>query len=101
MVNGKDVLDFKNWWSKHYKKTCLSIKSCGRSTPRAQKESFAISSFMEFRYDHTRKGIVEASKFFDGFQTSSFVLRNANTDTVSLPIRKTYGEEKLQLILRK
>lgn len=101
MVNGEDVLDFKNWWSKHYKKTCLSIESSGRSIARAQKESFAVSSFMEFRYDHTRKGIVEALKFIDGIQTSSFILRNTNTDAVSLPIQKAYGEEKIPINIKK
>ncbi|XP_050314378.1 uncharacterized protein LOC126748889 [Anthonomus grandis grandis] len=101
MVDTDDVLNFKNWWSKYYKKTCFSLESSARSIPRSKKESFAVSTFMEFRYNHERKGTVEALKYIDGVQKSSFLLKIPDAGIVQLANERAYPGEKIPINIKK
>lgn len=91
MVNIDDILDFKNWWGKFYKKDAISLESQSRSIPRSDKQHFLVSNFMEFEYSSNMKGMVITRPFIgNGVRTNTFDLRKNKTQTVTLPTQKAY-----------
>lgn len=61
-VSFQDILDFKNWHFKHYKKFYKgSIETKGKSIPKENKTYFPISSLFHFVYDNENKGCFKAS----------------------------------------
>ncbi|KAJ8888386.1 hypothetical protein PR048_007876 [Dryococelus australis] len=62
MVESKDILNFKDWWSKFYKRNV----SYARSVPRDQLQHFNVSAFMEFVYSSDYIGRVQARPLIDG-----------------------------------
>lgn len=74
MVESSDILDVKSWWPNYYKKNDLSIESRGRNVSRSEKQSFAISEFMQFYYSDEHVGSVKVQKYIDGFVENTFFL---------------------------
>lgn len=98
MIDSDDVLDFKSWWPKRYKKNCLSSETQSKSVPRSGKQEFSISHFMEFRYDSSLKGTVVTSQFIGGF-TNTFVLHHKSQQnaTCTMPTEKAYSSSKVPI----
>ena len=57
-IKNEDILEFKNWWPEHYKKTTLSVRSTDIIIPKDQKVSFQILQYMEFEYATNKPGMV-------------------------------------------
>ena len=68
MVQPEYCFQFKDWWPKYYKKNCNSLETSGPDTHRDKRQCFTISKFMEFQYDHKRKGTITVSLFIGRFQ---------------------------------
>lgn len=74
-VQTNEILDFKQWWPKYYKKTCLSTESEKKNVPRAQKTSFGISILNHYAYSSETPGYVVASEYINSiFGVSHFRL---------------------------
>ncbi|XP_063219220.1 uncharacterized protein LOC134529249 [Bacillus rossius redtenbacheri] len=103
MVTSDDVLDFKNWWPSHYKKTCLSLESQSKAVPRSQKQDFAVSRFVEFQYNSRHKGTVVASEFIGGLVSHTFVLRQSSDKSLNptIPVQKAYPAKNVPINAKK
>ncbi|XP_063216697.1 uncharacterized protein LOC134527714 [Bacillus rossius redtenbacheri] len=103
MVTSDDVLDFKNWWPSHYKKTCLSLESQIKAVPRSQKQDFAVSRFVEFQYNSRHKGTVVASEFIGGLVSHTFVLRQSSDKSLNptIPVQKAYPAKNVPINAKK
>lgn len=96
-----DIIDYKKWWPKFYKKNMLAVESAGRHIPKEQKVSFKISQYCYFRYSHERDGVVVVRDFIDGLIEHSFNLRNANKERLVLPTNKAYPEGQIPINKKK
>lgn len=88
-VNNENILDFKKWWPKYYKKTILSIDSYGKKH-KDEKTSFQISHYNEFEYDYRRPGIVKVRPFIDGLIFYEFALGKPAGVCPALPTETAY-----------
>lgn len=61
-----DIIEYKNWWPNHYKKTCQSSDET--------KAKFAISNYRQFIYDSSTPGYVITSDYIGGLVTRNFKL---------------------------
>lgn len=82
-VSTDSVKNFKEWWPKFYKKQVVSVESSGSKVPRAQKQDFKISTFMQLTYDATSPGTVVANTFIDGLMSHTFQLKKTNNVEIS------------------
>lgn len=82
IISYKDIIDFKNWWSSFYKKTCRNVSN-------KETGNFSISKYMQFIYDASYPGYVKCLDFIDGATSYSFKLlkQNQNPD---IPTNKAY-----------
>jgi len=79
-----DIISFKNWWPKKYKKNSMSeeaVISAGSTRPR--NIPFKISSYKEFQYNHNVRGKVIVKDFINGLVAYTF---NLATDNRSIPL---------------
>ncbi|CAH1100777.1 unnamed protein product [Psylliodes chrysocephalus] len=65
----EDIIDFKQWWPKYYKKTCLSTESQGRGIRKDLKVLFKINQFMHFTYSSNTPNKVTARDFIEGLSS--------------------------------
>lgn len=57
-ISYKDIIDYKNWWPNHYKKTCQSSDQI--------KAKFTITNYRQFTYDSSTTGYVITSDYIVG-----------------------------------
>lgn len=96
-----DVLDFKNWWTKYYKKQSLSLETNKRGVPRNQKRSFSISQFHYFLHQSSKPGYLVASEYLNSFIYHTFPLhmpRNYERIPLELPHTKAYPEGNVPIL---
>lgn len=62
VVQNEDILNFKDWWPKYFKKTCVSTG--------INKQNFGISKYRHLVYDTRNRiklrGTIKTSEFNDG-----------------------------------
>lgn len=100
-IKAKSILEFKNWWPKFYKKSCFSLESDKKGTPRNRKQLFTISQFHHFIHETHKPGYVTASEFINSFMKHTFPLgmpRNKERVPLEMPKTKAYPENKLPII---
>lgn len=90
MLSTREVVDFSNWWTSYYKRTCLDNESFGRNVPKEQKHTFAPSGYMCFQYDHAKKGVVTTQDFIDGLRKHTFNLGRSKGPNITIPVTKAY-----------
>lgn len=88
-VTTEDIIEYKTWWRRYYKKNCLAIQSLGKKVPRDKKMNFNVSLFSQFHYDSQKPGYVKAREFIDNNVTYDFKLSHGREDVV-LPVKKAY-----------
>lgn len=71
----KNILNYKNWWPKYYKKKILSLESLGRNVAREKTVSFNISQYNFFHHNENFNGIVEARTYIGGLSRDTFLLK--------------------------
>lgn len=57
-VHTGDIINFKDWWPKYYKRNCLSDDSYGKNVKKDQKITFN-TQYMQFKHEKGRPGKVE------------------------------------------
>lgn len=97
-LTSDDVLSFKKWWPKSYKKMTNSDETSGRNVPKENKQPFKVSKYKQFLYNKDTPGKLVASEYIGGIVTSIFtLLKTANPP--ELPTEKAYPLGKVCLIL--
>lgn len=81
-ISNHDIVDYKNWWPRYYKKTCKSGDKL---------DTFSVSKYRQFVYDSTTPGYVTASEFIDSFVAHTFKLLKSNVNPI-LPTKRVYNE---------
>ena len=89
-AKNENILDFKSWWPKYYKKTILSLDSYGK-IPKDQKTTFQISQYNEFEYDCNKPGIIKVRPFIDGLNFHEFSLGKPAGVCPDLPTKPAYA----------
>jgi len=96
-----DILNFKDWWSRYYKKNSISLETNKRGTPRDKKQSFSISQFHYFLHQSSKPGYVVASEFINSFAHHTFQLNtpiNSDRSQVVMPQAKAYPSVKVPIL---
>lgn len=88
----EDIINYKKWWPKFYKKDCVAAESQGRGIQRDQKVNFKVSQFMHFSYSSTTPNKVSARNYIDGLQSYTFLLQTSKEVSVPLPSEKAYSD---------
>lgn len=89
-VDQNYIIDYKKWWPTYYKKTCLSNASYGKNVPRANKSSFALSSYHHLTVSCSNKNEIKCREFINALVEHTFRLRNSTTGFL-FPIDKAYN----------
>lgn len=98
-VSTQDIMDWKKWWPKYYKKTSASTDSLKKGIPRNQKVYFTISKYHHILHNKDMPGIVEAREFVNGFVVHHFDLAQPNKrHNVSMPLQKAYTGDKIPIL---
>lgn len=91
-VTGDDILNFKQWWTRYYKKTSLSLETKERRVPRDQKVDFTISKFHHFNFTNVDGDVpVKCRQFINGLLLNTFLLKINKTLVVPLPEEPAYS----------
>lgn len=85
-VQTNEILDFKTWWPRFYKKNTISDETSGRGISKENRISFKISTFKHFIYT---AGKLEVKHFIYGLISSTFSLKKTNRPP-ELPTTKAY-----------
>lgn len=96
-VKTEDILDFKNWWPKHYKVSCFSRETENRQ--RSEKIGFAVSKFLHFI--HESPGIVRASQYINALIWNTFTklkLPATSQRRLELPTTQKAYKERLPIL---
>jgi hypothetical protein len=93
LIESKDIIDFKTWWSQFYLKSCLSLETNKRDIPRNMRVSFTISKFHYFKYDGQLPGVVTAREYIGGLAIHTFPMKIKGNINVVLPSGRAYMEE--------
>lgn len=96
-VQTEEILNFKDWWPRLYKKSCISEETRSRAVPKNEKFQFGISSLMHFSYDNNLPGTVLASHFIDSLIKHTFRLAHDSNDIPALPTSLAYPEGKVPI----
>lgn len=81
-VTSEQILDYKAWWPKLFKKSAKSVD---------KRSQFCISKYRHLQYSSTTMGSVTASEFIDGIVSSRFVLQKPQLlDAITLPTEPAY-----------
>lgn len=95
-VSGKEIIDFKNWWPKFYKKSVISLETLKKTIPRTQKQPFSISQFNHFIHNSESPGYVVCSECIAGLTSHTFQIhmpRNIERVPVRMPERSSLWEK--------
>jgi hypothetical protein len=79
VVKSSDILDFKTWWPRYYKKNCISLETASRTVARDKKISFGVASFHHLIYTAGVLGTLKASTMIMGLDST------LNTFNLGLP----------------
>lgn len=96
-VTTSDIVNFKDWWPKFYKKNCISEDTISKSVPRQSKVAFNISSYSQFIFDKENKGCVVVSQFIDGAFAHTFKLQQPGKNMPALPSVSAYPLGKVPI----
>lgn len=96
-LNTNEVLEFKNWWPKLYKKIVISEETKARTVPKDKKVNFLISSFMHFTYDSKFSSQLVARHFIDSIVAHTFSLKLPGIHEVNLPTEIAYPLDKVPI----
>jgi hypothetical protein len=77
-VTAKDVMNFKQWVGKYYKKSSISQETRGKKVPKENKVYFQISSLFQFEYKSQHKGYVKAYSTINGLVAHNFFMSKSN-----------------------
>ncbi|CAG2060034.1 unnamed protein product [Timema podura] len=81
-VSSEQILNYKDWWSKFFKKSTKSID---------KRSQFCISKYRHLQYSSAAKGTVTASEFIDGIVKMRFILQKPKLlDEITLPTDTAY-----------
>lgn len=96
VVNQEDVLNFKQWWPKFYKRSRTTDGSCGRHVPKEDKVQFKITKYNQFSHKKGAVGKVFCKEFIGGIvQAHVFTLRipaKSYEEVFALPTLPTYTD---------
>lgn len=94
MVTSEDILNFKQWWTRYYKKTALSLETKDKRVPRSQKVDFTISKFHHFNFIKVDGNVpVKCREFINGLTKHTFLLKINNRGVVPLPDQHVYMDK--------
>ena len=96
-VQSEEILEFKNWWPKFYKRKCISEESKTRNVPLNQKVCFMISSLMHYSYDSRFRSRIVGRNFIDSLVSHTFCLKTPGTQAIVLPDKVAYPLEKVPI----
>ncbi|KAI4468070.1 dna-directed rna polymerases i ii and iii subunit rpabc2 [Holotrichia oblita] len=98
VVEGNDIINFKDWWRNIYKSTAVSVETT--KVPKDKRIPFNISTYHHFSY-HIKdgKGVVVARTFINAFVTHTFVL--SISENLSEPFGKAYPAGKIPITTEK
>ncbi|KAG8293471.1 hypothetical protein J6590_016430, partial [Homalodisca vitripennis] len=86
-VNCDEILDFKNWWGKHYKLRTVSDET--KNLKRESRVCFGISKRYHFVHRSDLKGYITAYSTINGLDKQTFFM-SAQSGTPSAPTRLAY-----------
>lgn len=89
-VETVDIISFKNWWPKKYKKYSMSEEVVSIGSTRSRKIPFKISLYREFQYNHNARGKVVCKEFINGLVSHTFNLAVDSRTIPLLPLAKSY-----------
>ncbi|KAG8313002.1 hypothetical protein J6590_010094 [Homalodisca vitripennis] len=93
-VNCDEILDFKNWWGKHYKLRTVSKEA--KNLKRESRVCFGISKLYHFVYRSELKGYIAAYSTINGLDKQTFFM-SAQSGMPSAPTRLAYPGGKIPL----
>ncbi|RZF36716.1 hypothetical protein LSTR_LSTR005029 [Laodelphax striatellus] len=64
-ISGNEILDFKAWWPRFYKKNTLSVETSNKNVPRNQKAQFSVANFHSFEYNSLKSGEIIAKRYIN------------------------------------
>lgn len=96
-VESKEMMEFKKWLPKFYKKTCISEETKPRDVPRDRKVNFMISTCMHFIYSSKFTAQIVARPFIDSLTTHTFRLQQPGVTEVKLPDEVAYPLHKVPI----
>ncbi|KAL1509951.1 hypothetical protein ABEB36_004615 [Hypothenemus hampei] len=90
-VETNNILSFKIWWSKKYKKSGVSEELISRpGTSRTKRALFKISEYRDSSYSHDVAGKVVVRKYITTSVWHTFSLASYKKDVPELPTLKSY-----------
>lgn len=95
-VSGEEIIDFKQWWPKLYKKNVMSLETSNKIIPRAKKQPFSISTFHHFRHNSESPGYVVCSEYISGMMNHTFQIhmpRNVERVPVRMPEKNPHQKK--------
>lgn len=102
-VQPNEILSFKNWWPKSYKKITVSDfrRKVSRAIPKDQKITFKMSTFKHFEYQSKTPEKLVAHTIIGGLASApTFTLRKTAV-VPSLPTAKAYPLGKVPVNKKK
>lgn len=99
-VRTDEIISFKDWWPRYYKKTTNSDETSGRRISKYQRIPLKITAYKEFIYSLDTSGKVIAKPFINGMISSTFSLQKSNT-APELPTQKAYPAGKVPINKKK
>lgn len=99
-ISGNEVIDFKTWWPKYYKKNVVSLETSKKEVPRAQKQLFTVSQFSHFIHKSDTPGYVVCSPFIKGLTSHTFQIhmpRSSERFPLKMPER-IFHQEKVPIL---
>jgi hypothetical protein len=96
VVESEEIIEFKKWWPKNYKKNCISQETKSKTGPKEKKVNFLISKCMHFTYDSTIESQIVTRQFIDSALTHTFRLKSGNAN-IKLPDQKAFSLKKVPI----
>ena len=90
-VKPTDILDFKNWWPKFYKKSSTSV----------DKQKWSPSRYKMLVYTTDTRGAVTVYEFIDGLISTQFGLVKSARTAVKHTMKNAYGEAGVRINVKK
>nr|CAI5867926.1 unnamed protein product [Callosobruchus analis] len=85
-VDSTQILDFRNWRHRYFKKSAISVETSAKPVPRDARERFNISKFHYFLFTSANgRGVIAAKDYIGGLMTHTFPLLLPGVVTVDFP----------------
>lgn len=103
LVDSSHIKDFRNWWSKYFKKDAISVEtSSAKSVPRNEKEHFTISKYHNFLLSaESGNNVIVARDYIGGFCTHTFQLLLPGVTTIDFPVHLAIPNGKVPISQKK